>query len=415
MKCKEIQKQGKVNLQLKNKKKVQKLKEKGITLIALVVTIIILLILAGVTLNMALSGDGLFSKAKLAVNKYDVASEEEVLQQQIIEYQMDNSIEKIGEKLSDKVSGVTDSDWKVIQLNNSDKNYGTNYYYVPKGKEIANYGKTKYNWVMNYETGEVINIEEYTVLDGNAGMSVKTNIALNINPINLNDKTSWGENVTFVYGKEENSENSGVHGAELKFDGKDDYLKVENVEIKEGGGFTFEFYGRGYGDIIFPIEKLEFDGKGIPCSWEAFRTNVQKDTVWCNIGNGECESPDAWETAHHWFILNAKDIFSKDKDIYFSLTVDIGSGKINLYYNDGVKLSQVSTTCSIEYLKSGALMTESIPFCIGVGLGGGNVPVYGEQDLYACRIYTKVLNTEEVNKNYNESVNYHKYLINDEQ
>ena len=39
MKCKEIQEQGKVNLQLKNKKK-QNLKEKGITLIALVVTIL---------------------------------------------------------------------------------------------------------------------------------------------------------------------------------------------------------------------------------------------------------------------------------------------------------------------------------------------------------------------------------------
>ena len=43
MKCKEIQEQEKFNLQLKNKKK-QELKEKGITLIALVVTVIILLI-----------------------------------------------------------------------------------------------------------------------------------------------------------------------------------------------------------------------------------------------------------------------------------------------------------------------------------------------------------------------------------
>ena len=40
MKGKEIQEQEKVNLQLQNKKKVQKLKEKGITLIALVVTTI---------------------------------------------------------------------------------------------------------------------------------------------------------------------------------------------------------------------------------------------------------------------------------------------------------------------------------------------------------------------------------------
>ena len=45
MKHKEIQEKDNINLQLKNVKKVQKLKEKGITLIALAVTIIILLIL----------------------------------------------------------------------------------------------------------------------------------------------------------------------------------------------------------------------------------------------------------------------------------------------------------------------------------------------------------------------------------
>ncbi len=77
MKCKELQEKDKISLQLLNKKKVQKLKEKGITLIALVVTIIILLILAGVTLNMVMSGDGLFSKARNAADKYKKAQVDE--------------------------------------------------------------------------------------------------------------------------------------------------------------------------------------------------------------------------------------------------------------------------------------------------------------------------------------------------
>ncbi len=273
MKCKETQEQEKINLQLINKKKVQKLKEKGITLIALVVTIIILLILAGVTLNMALSGDGLFNKAKLAINKYDVASEQEVLQQQIIEYQMDNNIDKIGEKLTNR--SVTDSSWKVIQLNNSDKNYGTNYYYIQKDiAEIPNYGKAKYNWVMNYETGEVINIEEYTKLDGNSGISVTDNIALNINPINLSDKTSWGSNVNFI-GNEEESENSGVQGTELKFDGIDDYLKIDNVKIEENDGITFEFYGTFDGDCLYPLEALKINEDNVPCGVKGFRMEVR--------------------------------------------------------------------------------------------------------------------------------------------
>ena len=47
-----------------------KLKEQGITLVALVVTIIVLLILAGVTINMATSGTGIFGRAKNAANIY---------------------------------------------------------------------------------------------------------------------------------------------------------------------------------------------------------------------------------------------------------------------------------------------------------------------------------------------------------
>ena len=73
MKIKNVQEKD--DLQSQNKK--TKLKEKGITLIALVVTIIILLILVGVTLNMTMSGDGLFSKAKNAVERYKKAQEDE--------------------------------------------------------------------------------------------------------------------------------------------------------------------------------------------------------------------------------------------------------------------------------------------------------------------------------------------------
>ena len=62
------------------------LQERGITLIALVVTIIILLILAGVTLNIALSDGGLFSKTQEAAEKYKQAQEDEELEIEKIEY-----------------------------------------------------------------------------------------------------------------------------------------------------------------------------------------------------------------------------------------------------------------------------------------------------------------------------------------
>ena len=65
------------NLNLKNISKKQKFQERGITLIALVVTIVILLILSGVTLNIALSDNGLFDKTKKAAEDYEIATDEE--------------------------------------------------------------------------------------------------------------------------------------------------------------------------------------------------------------------------------------------------------------------------------------------------------------------------------------------------
>ena len=45
--------------------------DKGITLVALIITIIVLLILAGVSISMVLGDNGLINKAQNSVNTYD--------------------------------------------------------------------------------------------------------------------------------------------------------------------------------------------------------------------------------------------------------------------------------------------------------------------------------------------------------
>ena len=52
-------------------------RNRGITLIALVVTILVLIILAGVTINLSLGNNGIFSKAKLAKEEYSNATIDE--------------------------------------------------------------------------------------------------------------------------------------------------------------------------------------------------------------------------------------------------------------------------------------------------------------------------------------------------
>ena len=63
----------------------------AITLIALIITIIVLLILAGVTLNMVMGENGIFGKANNAKNKTEVAQYEEELRMCVLELQTEEA------------------------------------------------------------------------------------------------------------------------------------------------------------------------------------------------------------------------------------------------------------------------------------------------------------------------------------
>lgn len=52
--------------------------QKGITLISLVITIVVLIILAGVAISLTLSDNGIFTKAKQGRDNYMLAANEEI-------------------------------------------------------------------------------------------------------------------------------------------------------------------------------------------------------------------------------------------------------------------------------------------------------------------------------------------------
>src|SRR5574344_2793082 len=91
---------------------IMKIKQnvKGITLIALVVTIVILLILATVTINLAVGQNGLFGRAKNAVNAYKIAEANESQGLSEIADEMDKQMGIIKpidtSKLSEAVTGT---------------------------------------------------------------------------------------------------------------------------------------------------------------------------------------------------------------------------------------------------------------------------------------------------------------------
>ena len=70
---------------------------KGITLIALVITIIVLLILAGVTINLTLGENGIFKTAEMAGKNYTQAQEDELAGLANLENEINNIIAGTGE------------------------------------------------------------------------------------------------------------------------------------------------------------------------------------------------------------------------------------------------------------------------------------------------------------------------------
>ena len=95
---------------LKKKEKQHRVaNEKAITLIALVVTIVILLILAGVTITMTLGQNGLFTRAREEAAAYNESEVRDDLSMLITQYTWDKAAEKTDKSLGDylKENGAT--------------------------------------------------------------------------------------------------------------------------------------------------------------------------------------------------------------------------------------------------------------------------------------------------------------------
>ena len=115
----------------------QKLKkEKGITLVALVITIIVLLILAGVTLSMVMGDSGIFGKANQAKEQTQLSNAEEIIKLAVLE----NKVKS--------VSGDTDA------LTNDDLK-------TEIGKKLEEQGYTVSGSIVTYYGDKTIDIENY--------------------------------------------------------------------------------------------------------------------------------------------------------------------------------------------------------------------------------------------------------------
>ena len=258
--------------------------EKGITLIALVVTIIILIILAGISISTLTGKDGILSRATEAQNLTRISNEKEALELACTLASMENSLDSsnqyfIGKKLSNpKLDNVN---WDMIVINDSQKKYGDSWNFIAKNTDISNYGLANYNWLVNYNSGEIIKLEEnsFTELSSKTGLAITDGLLFNIDAANISsdDISTWGDNVHLyyfddstydTYDKRKAAYNEQTSYSDVsKFSGYDrqiasnakNYIDLDKNAFKFNGnnyieiynkdgfdfsdGFTFEFYG----------------------------------------------------------------------------------------------------------------------------------------------------------------------------
>lgn len=391
-------------------------KNKGITLIALIVTIIVLLILAGVSIAMLTSENGIIKQTVKAKEEIEISSEKEAIELMMVNKEMDKNNEKynIGEELKDRTLANGDN-WKIVSVNSSNKIYGTGYYFIEEGVDLDNYGKTKHNWIINYDIGEVIELSkgDFTKLKYGDNLAVTDNLILNVDPINMSDENSWGEGVT-VYGIEE-GDGYGWNKTEFKLDGVDDYIEVypeENINLENG--ITFEFYAKK--DDKGEISMLSKTLKGNTNS-EVFTNNFR---IYFSGGDFLCcmsklDSGSNWsqrEGMRHWIQKDRVGDFNSENGCYLTMTVDLQNNEISLY-SDGEFID--STICNHDWMTSGSLTDNNIPFTIGFRVGGNSyTEYYNKVNIYACRLYNKVLTSDEIKDNYITTSTYHNMLVNGE-
>lgn len=385
--------------------------ECGITLIALVVTVILIMILAGVSISSLTGENGIITRAAQAKKITEAKSEEEALKMIItlsnVEKNTNNQY-NVGTKLYDK-SIINGNKWNIIVINDTQKQYGTGWNYVEEGTYLNEYGKAKNSWLINYETGEIYKLEKnnYTKLSYESGLAVTDGLVFNVDATNIQDSDSWGEGVN-LYGFENNSE-SMYKGNALKFDGVDDYISIDgNLNVNDE--ITLEFYGRINN---YSTDKWRYVAFMDAYNAKATATNggcmrlymLYGDKICANFGYTSCGNSDIWESELSPQNLTTMTEVDLNTDNMFTITYNHKNLTYSVYRN-GKLLKK--TILANEYWEN--FIENEIPsikyFRIGTTTWNGITGFYNGL-VYSARIYNKALSDEEVLENYNKTVSYH--------
>ena len=151
-------------------KKIMKIgmkRERGITLIALVVTIVVLLILAGVSINALFGNNGIIEKAKEAQNKMDKATENDQKEINELTNWLDNQVKGTtgddgGQTTLPKISTLIGT---VVDKNTKAEDVYGNKITIPKGFKVVAHGTAAGSATYTYSGDNIPAVQDGIVIE----------------------------------------------------------------------------------------------------------------------------------------------------------------------------------------------------------------------------------------------------------
>lgn len=257
-------------------------REKGITLVALIIIVIVLLILSGVTLRFALGEKGLIEKTKIAVEKSEISSEKEMVQIAVTQAIEEDKISNLKEYLDnnagkDVAEVIKDDRTLIVKFNKSNRYYEIDEIgNVSNSKETLNDryagditkgGKNNGSMAKPFEINCIEDLIEFSIMSngGNEELNIPgdnfSNKYINLNRnLNFNSIFSYNDYTTKKFG--DINKNGSVENIKEELTNKaegccgfvcNNKIVIKNLTItgdiisteKEAGGFIAHYMNKG--------------------------------------------------------------------------------------------------------------------------------------------------------------------------
>lgn len=331
--------------------------------------------------------------AKKAKEKTEISSEEEYIKLLITEYKIDNNT--YGEELKEVEFNTLDDTTSIYDAETG-TTYANGWFYL-KPDDVKDYN-FKNSYIINYTTGEYVKYDDkiHRIVT-NELLCITDGLVYSADPKNMTNSSSWGDAI--LHNFNEGDENSGWSENALMFDGVDDGIEVkDNSDYSQG--ITLEIY---------------FTLKGKSTSTEAQilmmrRNNVNNGFFIFLHGEGYYDYGGLYiDIGGSGERFKTNTIIEENVPTYITYTYNPNEeNDKGILYLNGLK-NQITNLGNIKNLVN---TSEDTPIQIGSDIYetyGNDVvnnrkyPFYGE--IYASRVYNRPLTQEEVEYNYNTTIN----------